>query len=792
MAENIGEAQIAIEIALDKLRSQLLQAQVDVENTIAQTKKDIELNVKTNIDGQLQSQMDSINNTFESAKESVKDFSNQGAESFDELSEAAVEYTGSVSVMESVMAMFGGSMVATAGVAAVVVIVIAELVVAFIAIKKYTEDVIEKVKLYIGQNEELTGAIQSVKDAALVLVDGIKEIYDALVDKAAKAIFEFIKGLVETWKEMNNTTGAGNNLLASLKDLMSSGLTAVMRIVDSVIGVFKAFTGQTEDSKSKVQDLTTVLNIAAGVLDAVSWVLDKVSRGIQVMGNWASGAVSKLQPVLTMIRDILSGIANLAASGLGTIFGFSSSGNTTSTNSGFVGPDQGNYKQQYDTEAGPGNQEGKNEYNQRSNKTSSKSGSSGTGKEKEVDLVKEEKKLLDEIIDLREDQLTIVDKLITLGQADLQQRDELISAYLNELEAKRSSLQYGENIQTAEEKILSLKIEQKKSYDDIIKQQQDSYNEIIKKAGKETESIKEYLKNNTEAEARLNQLKIQNEGDETRIALANLDEKYRKEVQNINSLKIAEEQKQKLLKQLEIKNIKEVEQIHRDESNKSLTVIQAGFDGVRNYLQIGFTNMWKAVFGEVNSLFEALMASIYEKLIDLASNSVFQAILDVLGGATGIGGFFGGLISGAVGWIAGLFADGGYTGDGKDDEVAGIVHKNEFVVSSSGTSIPGNRELLEAMNRGEDVASLIGRAERRSENAEFIRASAFGQITSGLSGGEKSVNINLGGISVSAKLQKLTGLSENDWIETMDQEILPQISKALKRAGKEVMDSTLS
>jgi hypothetical protein len=779
MAENIGEAQIAIEIALDKLRSQLLQAQVDVENTIAQTKKDIELNVKTNIDGQLQSQMDSISSTFESAKESVKEYSNQGAESFDEMGEAAVMLTAETSTLSSITALFGGSLAATAGVAAVVVIVIAELVVAFIAIKKFTEDVIEKVKLYVGQNEELTDAIQSVKDAALVLVDGIKEIYNALVDKAAKAIFEFIKGLVETWKEMNNTTGAGNNLLASLKDLMSSGLTAVMRIVDSVIGVFKAFTGQTEDSKSKVQDLTTVLNIAAGVLDAVSWVLDKVSRGIQVMGNWASGAVSKLQPVLTMIRDILSGIANLAASGLGTIFGFSSSGNTTSTNSGFVGPDQGNYKQQYDTEAGPGNQEGKNEYNQRSTKTSSKSGSSGTGKEKEVDLVKEEKKLLDEIIDLREDQLTIVDKLITLGQADMQQRNEIITAYLSELEAKRSSLLYAENIQTAEEKVLSLKIEQKKSYDDIIKQQQDSYNEIIKKAGKETESIKDYLKNNTEAEARLKQLKIQNEGDETRIALANLDEKYRKEVQNINSLKIAEELKQKLLKELQIKNTKEVHDINDRETKYGLVAIESGFGAVQSAIGSGFRNMWRSVFGEVNSLFEVLIENIYESLIQLAASAIFKTIIKALSG-------------GGAGFLSFLFADGGYTGDGRDDEPAGIVHRNEFVVSAPGTSIPGNRELLEAMNRGEDVASLIGRAERRSENAEFIRASAFGQITSGLSGGEKSVNINLGGISVSAKLQKLTGLSENDWIETMDQEILPQISKALKRAGKEVMDSTLS
>ena len=208
--------------------------------------------------------------------------------------------------------------------------------------------------------------------------------------------------------------------------------------------------------------------------------------------------------------------------------------------------------------------------------------------------------------------------------------------------------------------------------------------------------------------------------------------------------------------------------------------MQTGFNSVVSAIGQGFSNMWNKVFGEANSLFEILMQSIYNQLIELAASAIFKTIINALSG-------------GGAGFLSFLFGDGGYTGDGRDNEPAGIVHRNEFVVSAAGTSIPANRDLLEAMNRGEDVASLIGRAERSYASSESIRSGAIAQISStGIASADRSVNINIDGLNVNTKIQKLTGLNENDWMEIVDNEIIPQVSKGLKRAGKEVLDSTIN
>jgi tape measure domain-containing protein len=47
------------------------------------------------------------------------------------------------------------------------------------------------------------------------------------------------------------------------------------------------------------------------------------------------------------------------------------------------------------------------------------------------------------------------------------------------------------------------------------------------------------------------------------------------------------------------------------------------------------------------------------------------------------------------------FKDGGFTGSGKTDDIAGVVHGQEFVVNADATS--KNRSMLEAMNKGDNV-----------------------------------------------------------------------------------------
>lgn len=63
-------------------------------------------------------------------------------------------------------------------------------------------------------------------------------------------------------------------------------------------------------------------------------------------------------------------------------------------------------------------------------------------------------------------------------------------------------------------------------------------------------------------------------------------------------------------------------------------------------------------------------------------------------GGVGFGGLFGGLLGSLFG-----FAEGGYTGNGRKHEPAGVVHRGEFVVSKAATQRIGVGN-LEAMHRG--------------------------------------------------------------------------------------------
>ena len=720
MAENIGDANISINIALQELRNQLLQAQVEVEKSISQMKKDIELNVKTNIDGQLKSQIDGVSQSFKSVETEVQNFSNTGTAALDEVSDSINNTAAEATAFQEVITLLGGSMVSAGVVVGVVLVALVELGVAIYAVVKFTGDVIDQVKLYIGQNEDLSDAIDTVKGALKILYDGFVDIYNMLRDRVAHAVVDLIEGMVDSWKEMNRVSGAGDGLLGSLKNLMQSGLTAVIRVVDAVIKIFQSFSVTTDDTKSKVDGLTTIVNTFSGVMNAVAFVINSVSKGIEIFGNAASGVVSKLQPVINKISEILSGIAKIASSGLGYLFGVNSFSGGSSP-SGSYGPEAGD-KSFGTEEYGPGNQEGKNEFNLQSNKTTGSKGGGSNTKTEVEDLTKLKEKL-SEIVDLRVRDLETLAKVVT------------------------KQFEYNE--------------------------------EVFKIAGREVDTSRKVLQESMDAEHKLKGLKIQNEGDVLKIALFNIDDKYRKEIQNINSSNIAEQTKIKLIKELETKKAAEIEKINMESGAKQIGFLQSGFNAVTQAIGTGFNNVWNSVFGEANSLFEILMKNIYDSLIELAASGVFKLIINLLSG-------------GSAGFLSFLFADGGYTGDGNDDEPAGIVHRNEFVVSSAGTSIAGNRELLEAMNRGEDVASLVGSVERRYASAQSVRADAFRNINSGFGSGDRSININLGGVSATAHVQKLTGLNENDWIGIVDDELLPQISKALKRAGKEVLDNTIS
>lgn len=775
MAGNIGDAQISIEVALEELRNQLRQAQAEVEKTIAQTKKDIELNVKTNIQGELQKQFDTIKGSFQGVQEEVQKFSDEGEAAFSRTGSAVEQYIGKITGLEGVFAGMLPKIVMVGAVVGAAAVAFGTLAA---AVYLSREEIREKIQA----DEDLSDALATVSEYGRELGNMFGILYQELKDNFATAIVSVIKNLVDMWNEMNAASGAGDNLLNSITNLISQGLQATIRILESVINFMSVFINITIDSASETDSLSAATNGLAGGMNALAGYIEAVSKAMSGIINWASKAYTELKPLL----DILNGIMKF--SGANAIFqivtmttpestgtGVNFDPNAVSTNN----PEAGNFTN-YGEEFGPGTQEGKNDWAKNLNKQKSNSGSNTSGKEKELDLEKEEKKILDEIIDKRQDELSLIEKMITLGQADAEQRDEILKSYINEVEAQKSLLQYEDNISIAKNKIADIEILQKKTLDEIVKQDEARLKLAIERRTKQSESIEEYLKDNIEAENKLKALKIQNEGDEKQIALNNIEDKYRKEIQNINNLKIAEETKIKILKELEIKKSKEVEDININATMRNLSFMQSGFNAVSSAISTGFTNVWNSVFGEAHSLFQILIKGIYDQLIALAASAIFKTIIKVLSG-------------GSSGFLSFLFGDGGYTGDGDTDEPAGIVHRKEFVVNASGTSIPGNRELLEAMNRGEDVASLIGSVERRNVNSESIRANAFTQISSsGFASGDRNVNINIDGININSKIQKLTGLNESDWMDIVDNELMPQISKGLKRAGKEVLDASIN
>lgn len=88
-------------------------------------------------------------------------------------------------------------------------------------------------------------------------------------------------------------------------------------------------------------------------------------------------------------------------------------------------------------------------------------------------------------------------------------------------------------------------------------------------------------------------------------------------------------------------------------------------------------------------------------------DAILNNVLDKVFSLQNFGGIFGGLFGGggqaalaASGSIFGLFADGGYTGDGGKHEPAGVVHRGEVVWSQADIRRAGGVATVEAMRRG--------------------------------------------------------------------------------------------
>lgn len=133
----------------------------------------------------------------------------------------------------------------------------------------------------------------------------------------------------------------------------------------------------------------------------------------------------------------------------------------------------------------------------------------------------------------------------------------------------------------------------------------------------------------------------------------------------------------------------------------SLDTFKGGVSTFVSELRNG-TNVWES-FGKAG---QSALNKIADKLMDMALNNLWKAafpggggFLSLLGlGGGGGGGVSPGNIGGTGGGLGGLFADGGWTGSGGNNQIAGLVHANEFVVKAGPAQ--RNLALLEGINRG--------------------------------------------------------------------------------------------
>lgn len=93
-----------------------------------------------------------------------------------------------------------------------------------------------------------------------------------------------------------------------------------------------------------------------------------------------------------------------------------------------------------------------------------------------------------------------------------------------------------------------------------------------------------------------------------------------------------------------------------------------------------------------NALLDDVLNSMFQVKNFSAAGGFLNSIFSMFGG----GGLGGGLFPSAPG---GLFADGGYTGDGGKYQPAGVVHKGEYVFDKAAVAAAGGPAAMEAMRR---------------------------------------------------------------------------------------------
>jgi hypothetical protein len=645
---------------------------------------------------------------------------------------------------------------------------------------------------------ELVGGedvIIQFKDTVSELWDELKDLWDVVSNELSQAFADVRTEVMDVWRSFVELFGGSENLLNILKAVGREGLTYIKDIIlttiDALSRIIKAISDTIE--RNDAWDRSTKKTTSA--LTDLKDFVDASVKGILIMIE----VVGRAATILSAFGDVLSGLTKMTLHDL--IFApeqildpwksaLNKLKDAVSNNNIKVGvevvPQQGpvldhpmidksNIK---DFEKGSGNKTGAN--------------TKGSGSEKTSDPYKEENESLKELMANQEHLLKLKDDEIKRGEATLADRNAIVDTYLSELRSMQEGLQNKDNQVKVTEKISELLTaqseqikksgeEQKKLVDDVDKFISKRTEKTLQGAFKETaeieiayktmydkidktsiensekEMLRKQLDIKKEEELKLNAKKfddqlsldlrmamLKNTEDAFGLEVYNINEKYNKERKRILDTYTESESRKKLLHQNEIARTKELEKVQTEGEQRVVSLMQSGFESVIGLIQTEFTKMWESVFGEANSLFEAFMKKVLDSLLELVASSFFKLILNTISG----GSF--GIISSIVGG-----ASGG--GGGFDKINLGNVPLSNFDIRNYIPEIPDVS--IPSINLPDLPAVPSARSQK---------------------------NINIGGANISVNSLKL---SEKEWIEMVDNDIIPQIKGHLLRTGKAVLDN---
>ncbi|CAF3833401.1 unnamed protein product [Rotaria sp. Silwood1] len=576
--------------------------------------------------------------------------------------------------------------------------------------------------------------------------------------------FEELKaGLSQLWDEISEVIGNTKSLRQVIITLIETELRGLLAILNIVTKAFNFLI-----------DVVTLAARGFGIFKdvvfyAVGAVVDKVQNGFNIIKN----AIKSVMDFFNM------GVPKTFSDSIGSIVDFAVSKINALKNAvkWIMGVGDWANTAEVEQTAETGTTATTWKAGQYLPTTTPKAPKEGKGGDKkDEDPYKEETKALKALMKEHEDYIKDIEKRIQLGELTPIALLEEIAAYKKAILEMQLVLEKAENKKEVDSKILDLRIQENK----ILNLNNDALKDTIalgkKIADDDKKKFAEKMKLEAKGYEELKDKRIANETDVYQKQIDTINAKWDKEDARINEVYAGIDVKEELLAETKKARMEELRNAEMNDTSSILNWTVQGFNAVQGTIQSGFANMWENVFGHANSLFEIFMQKVFEAFIALAATAVFKLIMSVLNP-------FGAVASAAMPTPG--FAEGGFTGLGAAGEIAGIVHKNEFVVSSKGVN-SSTLPLLEAMNSGQDISNFLQDTVRVPNIS--LPSINLEERSKG-SAGVTELHVHVGGISVESK--SILGSSKTELTKIVKEKFAPALSNFLRNTGQKIFTDNI-